>query len=215
MKTYIIITAALLTLISCKKDKIETPTIEENKFESYSPNTKGSYWIYDWVEVDTNGVETPLPYKDTLRIIGDTMIKNNTYTIKRGTSKGGPVRNFYSRDSSGYIVGVLGGPSSSYINFSDTINSYESPGYLDIRIKMFNNIQVSIPLGTFATIEARRFHYNPNGGSINNNGDLYFTYSSWFADGIGRVKSSTGYFSETIQNGTIMEQRLVEYYIAP
>lgn len=214
MKTYIIITAALLTFVSCKKEKIENPIVEDQAV-SYTPSTKGSYWIYDWVKVDTNGVETPLPYKDTLRIIGDTMINNYVYTVTRGTSMGGTVRNFYSRDSSGYIVNALGDASYSYTNFTDTIRSYDDPGFLNIRVKMFNNMPVSIPLGTFNTIESRTFHYNPNGGSANNCGDPYFTLSTWFVQGVGNVKSTTGYTYELMNCGVIMEQRLVEYFIAP
>ena len=214
MKTYIIISAVLLALISCKKEQLQIPTTEKPN-NCYTPTTMGSYWIYDWVEVDTNGVETPLPYKDTLRIIGDTTINNYVYTITRGTSMGGTPRSFFTRDSSGYIVNNRGNISYSYTNFTDTIHRHYDPQLWNYNVKMFNNIQVSIPIGTFSSLEARRFYFYPSGDPANNFGDPYFTLSSLFVQGVGKVKGMTGWINDLMNCGTIMEQRLVEYYIAP
>lgn len=204
----------MTVLNSCKKEQLEIPTAEKPN-NCYSPNTNGSYWIYDWLKVDTNGVETTLPFKDTIRVIGDTTINGNVYTITRGTSMDSNIRNFYNRDSSGYLVNSLGDIMYSYNNFTDTIQKRVYAELWDSSLKMYNNVQVSVPAGTFNSIEARRYHYYSNGAPANNCGDPYFTLSTWFVQGVGKIKGTTAYINELMNCGFIMEQRLVEYYIAP
>ena len=65
----------------------------------------GSYWVYDWYEVDyLTGVSAPTDRRDSIWIAGDTIINGNQYHIQKGTWFSSSVSTSIQRDSSGYIV---------------------------------------------------------------------------------------------------------------
>lgn len=213
MKAQIIIIVILLALVSCKKDNIdlEIPTVEP-QVEFNTPKTKGSYWTYEWYKIDENGLETPLVIKDSIYVYGDTTINNLNYTVYKGTYFGNSNFTSIERDSSGYIVTHNGGILYSYVNFNDTLSAgFE---FWDWYYKMYDNIQVEVPAGSFSSIEARRYYYFASGEPANNCGDDYFTLGKWYAEGVGKVKEHQAYFTE-LQNCRYREARLIDYYIAP
>lgn len=208
MKAQFIIIATLLALVSCKKDKIETQA------QFTTPKTAGSYWVYEWVQIDKNGVETPLSVRDSIYVYGDTTINYFDYTIYKGSTW--PEGNYTSiqRDSSGYVVTLKGNILYSYHYFNDTLGKGSISQSWDYYLKMYDNIQVTVPAGTYNSIEARRYYYYESGDPANYCGDAYFTLGKWYVDGIGKVKETNGYFGDFL-NCRYREARLIDYYIAP
>lgn len=121
-----LILSGILLFTSCKKEDVET--IAENipvtvPIYQFSA-TPGNYWIYDWVEIDSNGVETPLGIQDSVYVVGDTLIGGYTYTHYKGTYMGSPSNDFY-RDSGMYVVNQTGRIVFSRTNFGDTTHYHE------------------------------------------------------------------------------------------
>lgn len=215
MKTQIIIIAALMAFVSCKKDKIEDPnSTPGTQLEFKTPKTVGSYWVYQRYQIDENGIETLLPEKDSIYVYGDTTINNLKYTIYKGNKFGQSNYTSIERDSSGYIVNHKGGILYSYTKFNDTIDAGSAGQMWDWYTTMINNIQVEVPVGTFNAIESRETYFKSSGEPANNCGDEFFTLSKWYTKDIGKIKAQYGYISE-IMNCKYKEARLIEYYNAP
>ena len=222
MKAQIIIIATILALVSCKKDKQELPILsnEGPQPQFNTPTTTGSYWVYQWFKIDSNGVETPIQDIDTVKVFGDTTINNLEYIIYKGNVGIGPTNpnstqyTSYKRDSSGYVVSLNRGIEYSYVNFSDTLHKGSFPQLWDYYLKMFDNIQVTVPVGTFNSIENREYCYYASGDPVNTCGDAYFTRGRWYVEGIGKVKETNGFITE-FKNCEYREARLIDYYIAP
>jgi hypothetical protein len=214
MKIYILAIASLtLAIASCKKDEpiqCELPT--SPSFEV--PSTAGSYWIYEWVKIDTNGIETPMNTVDTVQIIGDTVIDNNACVIYTGTSLGVPMQPSFRRDSSGYIVDQNGFVFYSYLNFTDQIRTGSTPGLWDWYTKMIDHpTEITVPVGSFKTIEHQQYFHDAQGGTITQCNQDYVTFGTWYASGVGEVKRTTTYFSAMDACSWYLEKRLVEYHI--
>lgn len=218
MKASLILIATALLFFSCKKEKIDIQD-EGSSVQFNTPTTKGSYWIYHYYEIDTNGVETKLLNRDSLVVLGDTLINNLEYTafenFSYSTQNQESSHVYFVRDSCGYRVSRTGDILYTASNFSDTISKYNQENIWQVRTKMFKDIQVSVPAGSFSAIEARRHYYSLNGGAANSCGDVYFTLGSWYAAGIGKIKETTGYILQIQNCGNRIEIRLVDYYIAP
>lgn len=220
MKSALYLITITLFLFSCKKEKLD---IQEggSSVQFNSPTTPGSYWIYQHYKIDTNGVETQVQQIDSLIVLGDTLIDNLTYTVYENfrivnNNLNQMASNVsFSRDSSGYRVDRNCEISYSFSNFTDTISKVNVMNLWQSRTKMFKEIQVSVPAGSFSAIEARRHYYSLNGGPANNCGEEYYTLSSWYVDGIGKVKETTGYVTQLQKCGERIDIRLVDYYIAP
>lgn len=213
MKNLIIISNILL-LFSCKKENLD-PLVVEPQVEFNTPKTIGSYWVYEWYRIEKNGDESLLPYKDSIYIVGDTFINNLSYTVYYGTSMGSNPTIYMERDSSGYIVDNRGYILYSYINFNDTLRKAPMDSLFGWSKKMVNSLPVTVPVGTFNSIEARRTYYRFSGEPLTTCGNPTAIYSSWYVDGVGKVIEQTGYISEMLNCGAILESRLVHYYIAP
>ena len=222
MKTITLLMIIFAVFSSCKKKEVE-PTICESSVQEFEvPNTKGSYWKYQCYRVDTSGVETLYGEPDSVYVYGDTVISNKRYTVIKGTWLTAPSTTILSirRDSSGFIVNENGKVIYSFNNFTDTLRTGSlqygpPPESWHWYMKMYNNISINVPAGTFNTVEARRSFYDPNGGPANNCGDAEFTLGYWYADGIGKVKETNGFIVDLQNCGAHLEARLTDYYIAP
>lgn len=203
-----------LIFTACKKDEIllqEYELITPNNF--HTPDKVGTYWIYQWYSIDSNGVETPYQNTDSVFVHGDTNINGKTYIFLEGTQLGGGYFSQLQRDSSGYIVNVNGDVIYSYTNFTDTIRQGQSPPDWKWRIKMKKENGLTLPAGKFDAIIAQEYYYSLSGGPANNCGDLYFTLGSWYVNGLGLVKRETGYTANLKNCLQKLECRLIDYHI--
>jgi len=85
MKKLFVYGIAILSILSCKDE----PTEVSGKFE-YQPNTIGSYWIYDYYEIDEDGTESKLNWQDSVAVSRDTVIDDlEFFVLEGGTNKNG------------------------------------------------------------------------------------------------------------------------------
>ncbi|MEM8895261.1 MAG: hypothetical protein AAGC88_11835 [Bacteroidota bacterium] len=178
-------------------------------------NSVGSYWVYDWYEVDyLTGVSTPTDRRDSIWIAGDTVIAGNEYLIKQGTWFTSTVFTSIQRDSSGYIVNQDGSLLWSYVNFDDTLNSGFN-GLWDFYVDMGDTTFITTDAGAFSTIERNYNLYKESGDPVNTCNEEVITLTENYASGIGRVQGQLEYSIMLSQCIQYSEARLVDYYIAP
>ena len=121
---------------------------------NYVPLTIGSYWVYEWVKVDTFGVESPVTFRDSVFISGDTLINGEVYSIVDGTFLGSEKTKEFHRDSSGYLVNEKGetlfNPNNNTdLLWTDTIFVGEDPFVLIEYSMEGATTDVTVPAGTF------------------------------------------------------------------
>ena len=213
MKRYIIITVSAFTLMGCKKEKVETTSSLTEDKQSYKvPSKVGSYWIYNRYEIDSLGIETQMTNADSVFITGDTLINNHLFTRFKGTNFGFPFTS-YERDSLGYIVDQYGTIIYSYTDFNSTIGTGNNTTY-QYRYQMedLTTTEITVPAGTFNTIEKQFFISRIDGNSISNCAGNIIMHPTNYASGIGKIKSTKSFIT-AFPDCKYKEQRLVEYYI--
>ncbi|MGJ8661735.1 MAG: hypothetical protein ACSHXL_06835 [Bacteroidota bacterium] len=221
MKLTIFVLAILsILMFSCKKKKVEsaipTPVVNNPtpQNEYYSLKV-GSYWIYENIFIDSNGLETNMGTIDTVKIINDTIINGNLFSVFQSHPTGGTVQIYFLRDSSGITVNSYGG--IHFNPFDNSINTFEDPNLTGFshttQTLILPNMSISVPAGTFGEILDRQFStFFTNGNPINSCGDQIFVEHSYYSKNIGLLKYNWGYFNQ-IFDCQYQEKRLVEYYI--
>lgn len=212
---------ASLSLASCKKDDVDdevTPSSESCTSDptssvvpstNYHPLSIGSYWIYEWVQIDTLGNETPMNQIDTVTVIGDTVINGNTYAELYGTWLSPQPRYWYKRDSAGYLITNFGGAIFTTTSTSDTLGFSDFQIGISWKMMAPNTGPIFTPAGTFPEVLSVRsdfYHQDPNYPW-----GIPRTTFGYFAENVGLVQESHYYVSTP----DLIVQRLTEYYIAP
>lgn len=216
MKTTLLTTIAALTLLTaCKKDEPEvaicpgaiTPEV------NYLISEPGSYWIYQWYQIDSLGNETTYNAIDTVTVIGDSVYNGNTYTAYESSYLGMQPSIKLLRDSSGYIVNQYGHISFSYTDLTNNITSGNNGMYDYYSMMSINNAGITLPVGTFNSSIVHEVHYtDPGGNPVNACGDMEEIHEHHFVEGIGEVMSQTAFFTQ-LQQCSYLERRLIEYQI--
>ncbi len=199
--------------MGCKKEKVETTSCLTGNIQSYKvPSKVGSYWIYNRYEIDSLGIETQMTNVDSVFITGDTLINNHLFTSFKGTNFGSPFTR-YERDSIGYIIDQYGTIIYSYTDFNSTLGTGNNATY-EYRYQMLDSTttEITVPAGTFNTIEKQFFISRIDDNSISNCAGNTVMHPTNYASGIGKIKLTTA-FIHTIPDCKSREQRLVKYYI--
>lgn len=200
-----------LLCFSCEKEEIvENEGITSNTTFITSP---GSFWIYDVVAIDVDNSITDTGIRDTVTVLGDTIINGSTYTQYYGTFMGGQHKSSFFRDSSGYIVNNLGSIIYSYMHFEDTI--------IGTSMNMFDtytffvdesNTTFSVPAGNFNSAVRQTDFYKMDGSAIDTCGNMFYSQKNRYAPEVGLIFQNCAYVSE-LENCKDRERRLVEYSI--
>ena len=200
----------MILLYSCSKDK---PILEPRSVvPDYTPMSVGSYWVYDWYSVDTLGNEWPIGLTDSVYIAGDTIIGNDTFAIRVGTwyFASQPFREYW-RDSAGYLVNPWGGISFSATNFTDTLYMSNMGQVKKYRVMRDIGEVVTVPVGTFRTLNAA-YVWEKLDGVWDNCVGPYDIHDFQYAENIGMVRTSLQF---TNGSCVVQEGRLRSYFIAP
>ncbi|MNU49985.1 hypothetical protein D3C71_389410 [compost metagenome] len=216
MKKILAFTILSLTFLSCKKDKIEPLTPESPATTSYvHVKTTGSYWVYDWYDVDSIGNETlwATSWKDTMRIVGDTTINGKVFQHYKGKEWNSP-REYYNRDSSGYVVGINGKIAYSYIS-GPMLLSANNDGYLNNDGYIGEKQTINTAFGSKQASTTYHQVSMVDGTPVNVCGDLSVRFYSYYVSGLGCVGTETAYISQLQGQCSKKRSKLSAYYIAP
>lgn len=222
MQTQLTVFCLLTFLIfSCSKDDpIECrPYNTEGIVDWDYPTETGSFWVYEWFSLDSNGVETPMNNIDTVRIVGDSIVAGNTFAVYEEQFFGNSYNTILRRDSSGFIINHLGQQDYSYVEFEE---EYE-PGTLNTggleTLFLYNVMKdtrdsiISVPAGDFSAVDREIHFYYEGNPVLNPCGDTEFVDHRFHVPGIGEVKSTSYFVIEFQTNCSTIERRLVEYFI--
>lgn len=217
--SFAILLLSTVLFSSCKKDE---PTDQNNTALYSLPSKEGSYWVYEWYKVDSNGVETLTGQIDSLFVLGDTVLNGKTYVRYSNHSTAFGIES-YQRDSSGYIVNQLGKILYAYTNFGEILSTYDEvlsngsggTNYWHMEFFMVNLKQtpIIVPAGTFYCISHRMKAVELTNAPLNSCGDLEYITDAYYAPGIGEIKSEASFYSTYIFNCERRYKKLKEYFI--
>jgi len=161
----------------------------------YMPMTAGSWWAY----VNIWRVEGEPPSvvgRDTIRVIGDTVINGEVYAGFTGKLTYHESLGFFAvRDSSFHLVRDNGYLLLPYHNFTDTFD-YDENEQLQIYgfRKLFeDSVITEVPAGQFQTIDFRKQIFR---GTVGEQFCTDHPVGYWhfqFSEGIGLVRSTSWY----------------------
>ena len=206
-KSLLILVAATLIFQSCKKDDEEQTPPDDPSYSTFLPLKTGNYWIYEWFNIDTNNVATPMDKVDSIYVSKDTTIHNDVFYKLEGTFLGSGQFLQIVRDSLHYLVSHDGTILFSSEDFSNTLHIADTVGnlfYLSCKMED-QDFEINVPAGNFLTSDYRQTVHQ-----LDSNyqwGDRYL--HNRYAEDIGRVLFSTFYFSSP----NYMEARLVNYHV--
>lgn len=215
MKTIAMMVLSILLFGACKKKHPEN-TWPDFKFkqtsesQTYFPKTKGSYWIYEHVTIDSLGNESISNRYDSTYVVGDTVIQHKIYTRFAGNTLWG---NYYVRDSGQYVVTHEGNIIYSNVDGPDTLTEYVVPQQTPFHQFFFTmrptKDQVTTKAGTFTTrvFSGDHFLVMQKRKSI--------TKQNHYAKNVGLVLETYFYSLPVIFSNKYTERRLVRYFIAP
>lgn len=205
---------ALTALPGCRKDQYNpanpTVTPQANPPAYNFPLTIGSYWIYEHVLLDPAMNVISTGAIDSVFICADTLIHGDTFYVFGRQTSGSPTYfvpgfiydSYYLRDSAGYLVH----PSGYFVehdNFQDTLHIYSIPAMAAYSFMRHPDSLITVPAGTFPTIDYRTDYYFANPQYMNRQGHKFY------ADDIGIVSWITFY----AQSGNFFQRRLLRYHI--
>jgi len=209
----------VLSFTACKKTPLPDVIGVTNSCDGYCSYTVGSYWIYQHVLIDSNGVEQILTTTDTVSIVGDSIINGQTYAAVKG--KLIPYSSLFPsgiinhvRDSLHYLVSytgtilfssqdfssILTQDSTVSTNAGSTVTNYYSHKMEDVVDS------VSLPAGTFKVLNYERTASSTD--SLINSMFAYKNSNQYYAKGVGKVLHSF-----VFSNKRYLEHRLLEYHI--
>ncbi|MGB0404194.1 MAG: hypothetical protein ACPGEG_08865 [Salibacteraceae bacterium] len=201
----------LVSISSCKKDKVLEPNCESDLDSNYFPLSVGSYWVYDSYKIDSLGNEVKEKYQGRIEVVSEINIGGINY--KSLYAEGiylGKTNPLHVRDSSGYIVSDQGEVLMSYRHFNKVLESgidSTSQGEIIVRKSsvMYENQIKSTALGTYGTLENKMSFM------------LYEKYpgasSTFYANGVGIFIKQVHYTHPWINEKSYLEYRLVDYRI--
>ncbi len=203
-----------LAFAACKKDTPKPAGGAQPPFVLAS--SPGSYWVYEWVQVDSSGTVMTLTFRDSVYVSGDTVINGNMYTIHTGSYLGFPT-NLVMRDSSGYIIRPDGEIILSTNNFTDTVN-YRVTGAANLEtywITKNPGMTVTVAPGTYPVFDHQGHHYNMDGTPFSVCGFNWIQHRYYSRYTGVEIAGQTAYIQQYRATCTYLERRLVKEYIAP
>lgn len=213
MKNILALTILSLLILSCKKDKLTPLPQPANSYTHVS--TVGSYWVYEWYDVDSTGNETPwnVSWKDTIRIVGDTTIHGEVFQHYKGKYRNTPTE-YYNRDSSGYVVSPNGTIAYSYMGAPMSLSA-SNDGYMNQAYFIGANQTVNTAFGSKEASTTYLEVSMVDGTPVNSCGDLSVRFYTYYVSGLGCTGTETAYIGQLQSLCAIKRAKLSAYYIAP
>jgi len=213
---------AIVLTQACKKKKEAepeatppptTPAAEPISSAEYAQLKIGNYWIYQRVDVDPQGNETPTSTYDSCYIASDSIIRGSRFFKLKNFS---PIFQYqeFLRDSSNHIINSYGEVIFSANDFTTifaTPFAVSSPAtdtvYKSIYKMVDKDVSITVPAGTFVTSNfQRKYMIYPNYAN-----GLPLRYMNLrFAKNVGMITQTQAIF---LSITSTVERKLVRYHL--
>jgi hypothetical protein len=213
----------LLVIISaCRKDPVINTTEVDNEcpcntFEDLGidfPKDSGTYWVYETVQINSEGEEFSTTYIDTVWALGKhTLADGIEYNYNAGYNHGLYFTAFW-RDSCGFKVDQYFNSGLFEANYSCGDTTYHASTETTDYYKITNPapFEKSVPFGDFWVEERESHRYNADGSPVNSCGDIKITLKSYFHNYYGTIAAQYYVSPEYFDHCSIYEKRLIDYY---
>ena len=197
-------------LIACKKEKDpEQGQIDQSiPINEYFPLAIGNYWVYEFQTKLPSGEYIGNVIIDSINVIGDSIINDETFFVLT-SNKPQANRQYYLRDSSGYIINNRGDiylhPQPDTEMHDAHYGTFEGDTLYYFWKEYENDIvNIQSPLGNYECISQLHIHQmQPDFGGL-------LTIDSNYYSHIGILQRSYAFSSGPKMIGT-----LVEYHLEP
>ncbi len=195
----------MAALWACEKEP-------QNQF-NYFPMTTGNYCVYNTYEIDSAGSDRLISSNDTLRVIGDTLIKGKVYKKFWGKEYGFNTKmiNRYYRENTMYVLDTNNDKLLSKVHRGDTLYYHDYGSGIGFSYGMMAYPPETITIdGVNYNEIIQRNHYVV---SVNAASKSTSILKNYYALNIGAINRQYGYFSAFTKSGAYFEDRLVTYHI--
>lgn len=214
---------AIVLTQACKKKKevqpeeVQTPppvVAAPQSSAEYAQLKIGNYWIYQQINVDALGNETPTTNYDSCYIATDSLIRGSKFFMIKNLSPLLPFQELL-RDSSNYIINSYGEIIFSANDFTTifatgfTIDPQPSGDtiFKAVHKMMDKDISITVPAGTFTTSNfQKKYTIHTNWAQ----GVPLRYMNTRFAKNIGMITQTQPIF---LSITSTVERRLVRYHL--
>ena len=198
----------LIFIFSCKKETV-IPPCESQISGSYFPMEVGSYWIYQWYEIDSSGTEELMNGKiDTVTIVKDTLIGTSIFKKIRENNSfvSDPIIIKFRRDSLGFLIDRNNNIYFSSSNFTDTLKIINNNNFKIIYQMEILTAPIETTAGTFDCLNFQ--------GEVTPFLPVEWStqfINTYYSKGIGQIQENNFYFNSAHVNQ--FQRRLIEYHL--
>lgn len=215
-KKAIVLLVFCAAVASCKKDS-DYDTPDPVCIPVKVVGTPGSWWKYEWYDVDGSGIAVSKGIVDSFYVADDTVIKGHTYThIGGGGSFYGnaaaPHR--YLRDSADCILNSRGEIIYRNRTTLDSSEVFTNGFVTEHMLTRSYPFSYTVPAGSFSKILENQTHVYLNDGSDFECGNRWIQ-RKYYAEGIGLIMAQAALVSQLLDSCKFVEMRLIDYQIAP
>jgi hypothetical protein len=214
IKAGIVMALACVILTGCHKDVVNDTTVPEPTPVEIV-DSEGSWWKYEWFEIDQTGTAISLGMIDSFYVDGDTIINGNTLVHIGGVSSfygTGPHR--FLRDSANCILNSYGDIIYSNQSTVDTSQIYTVTPLTAYTLVGSNPTSYTVPAGTFTDVLENQTHFYMTDGSDFACGN-HWIQRKVYAEGVGLIMSQCAIISQVVDSCIYFEMRLIDYHVAP
>lgn len=194
---------AIMLMFGCSKEELDTGKMSE--ISDYSLLKVGNQWIYDTYSVDADN-HAIYRLKDTIEIVGDTLINGKIFYIEQIGFYGGKSTHIIYEDQES----ILTYPDQDVLFTLDqslTFRHYSTRGDDTIAITNYQLLSgtkmIDVPAGQFESLEFK--------GTVQSFiGPTEAINRSCYTKGVGMTFKRCDFISG---NGSGIEQRLVEFHL--
>lgn len=219
---YCMLVFTIVLTQACKKKKevepeaeqptLTVPVTEPISSAEYAQLKIGNYWIYERINVDAQGNETPTNTYDSCYISNDTVINGYTYFHFNNFSIFSQLN--FLRDSANHIINSFGEIIFAANDFTtifatpfDVNLSPTDTVYKSIYKMVDKDVSVTVPAGTFVTSNFQKKHF------------VFPNYAQGVPNRIinTRFSKSKGMITQTqpifLSAASSVERKLVRYHL--
>lgn len=207
--------ALFISIVSCKKDEeVIIETTEECGGgivpEAFGfPSKVGTYWLYDINNIDSLGIVHSTGIRDSVVLVGDSLIDGKQFIMLNGSFMGGVPENFFIRDDGQGLVNEDGDRLMSYGLIEDVVIE---TGEQSVGADEVWNYTLKHRATTGTIFYSELIYVADDGGVMNECGETNLPLRTSYEKGVGNIRSEIVFITAFKHFCERRERVLVDFY---